>query len=119
MVVFHNGFVAFTHRSLSTYLDNTAYEGDDFVDGKDGTTKNSLPPLNTRRTHCDMAAACLRFLMLDDILDIDVDASQASKFAFINYAEVYWLKHAKNAIDLHGELKNLIKMFMDSPRMTE
>jgi ankyrin repeat protein len=119
MVVFHNGCVAFTHRSLSTYLDSTAYVGDDSMNDKDGTTKNSFPRLNTRRTHCEMAAACLRCLMLDDSLDIDVDSSQTSKLPFINYAEAYWFKHAKNATGLHGELKSLIETFMNSPRMSK
>lgn len=114
LLAFDNGYVAFAHRSLSTYLVNTA--------GKPVNWKNEmirpLPPLDVGRTHYELAASCLDCLMLDDDLEIEVESSQTSKLPFVHYAEAHWFKHAKNATEIDGQLKSLILSFMDSSKMS-
>lgn len=115
LLAFDNGFVAFAHRSLSTYLDNTAAGR---INKEDETTIHPLPPLDVGKTHYEMATSCLDCLMLDDDLEIELESSQTSKLPFISYSEVYWFKHGKNARDFDGKLKNLILSYMKSSKMS-
>jgi ankyrin repeat protein len=112
LLVFENGYVGFAHRSLSTYLDDTAGRKSEQV-----ASTHPLIPLDAGKTHYEMAVSCIQCLMLDDDLETELDQFQTSRIPFVQYADEYWYKHASAARVDNSQLSTLVLSFIESSKI--